>query len=704
MMSDELMALLGDCRKAIGAERQHRYVNVQGRKQRFDQFVGQTLRRLMAALGRDDPNFNTLQEVHARAARYGQMAMADRLDAVQRLEAMLHEVEASFQQPVNPSVKAATTVDKPKAPQSMAMGESISKTITLAPPDAVPPLDQPIQFIKRVGPKMAELLAKLGILTVRNLLFYFPRRYVDYQNRSPIGQLTEGDDVTVMGTVVQVQTSMLRGRNMTIVSLHVRDDSGVVLISRFFGKSNRAYLESYKAQYPKGTDVMVSGRVKWDRYKQLPTLDNAQIEILGYADAEADSPGGASLHVGKVVPIYPLTEGLSLRFLRQLLHRVLHEHLPLIEDPVPAFALEQYDLLPLPQALVQIHFPESAAIFATARRRLVFDELFWLQVRLAKARKAFRENLEGSPSAQLVRHEAGYVAQFLQQLPFTLTAAQSKVFDEIQTDLNRPEPMYRLLQGDVGSGKTVVAVLTLLLGLENNTQGAMMVPTEILAEQHYKKLVSWLTPLGLRVGLFTGTQRAKAKRELRQDLANGLIHLAVGTHALIQDGITFSNLGVVVVDEQHRFGVRQRLLLKEKGHMPHLLTMTATPIPRTLAMTLHGDLDVSTMDERPPGRTPIVTQLCFSQQRRHIETVIRQHLLEGRQAYIVFPLVDESETLAVKAATAEVERLKTEVFGEQRIGLLHGKMHPRGQRRCHECLCQGRHPDFGVYHRGRGWR
>ena len=534
---------------------------------------------------------------------------------------------------------------------------------------------------------MSELLAKLNILTVRNLLFYFPRRYVDYQNRCPINELTEGDDVTVMGRISAVQSMMPRGRNMSIVSLFIRDNTGMVLITRFFGKANRAYQESYKAQYPKGTDVMASGRVKWDRYKQLPTLDNAQIEILDYADAEKTD--SVSLHVGKVVPIYPLTEGLSLRFLRQLIYRVQQENLKSIQDPVPEFAITQYGLFTLHKALEQIHFPESADNFNQARKRLVFDELFWLQVRLAKARKEFRENLEGFASKTFTRQPKGYVNQFIEQLPFTLTNAQTKVLGEIENDLKKSEPMYRLLQGDVGSGKTVVAVLALLLGLENHYQGALMVPTEILAEQHYKKMVSWLTPLGLRVGLMTGSLRAKAKRQVRQDLANGLIHLAVGTHALIQDDVTFNNLGIIVVDEQHRFGVRQRLQLKEKGEMPHLLTMTATPIPRTLAMTVHGDLDVSTMDERPPGRTPIVTELCFSQQRRHIETVIRQHLIEGRQAYIVFPLVEESETLSAKAATAEVERLKVEVFKEQRIGLLHGKMHSDEKDKAMQAFANG---------------
>ncbi|NDG05507.1 MAG: ATP-dependent DNA helicase RecG, partial [Alphaproteobacteria bacterium] len=324
-------------------------------------------------------------------------------------------------------------------------------------------------------------------------------------------------------------------------------------------------------------------------------------------------------------------------------------------------------------ALRQIHFPETRDLATAARERLVFDELFYVQLRLSLIRQQYKRTIKG---LNLMYQAGGYAEQLKQALPFALTGAQQRVLNEISQDIASDEPMYRMLQGDVGSGKTVVAILTLLAAVENGYQGALMAPTEILAEQHYRKCVEWLTPLGLRAGLFVGKSGAKERRELRQALLNGQIHVAVGTHALIQDDVEFAKLGIVVVDEQHRFGVRQRTLLKSKGQHPEMLTMTATPIPRSLAMTLHGDLDVSILDELPPGRTPIKTTLFTHAQIGHGYQLIRQEILKGRQAYIVFPLIEESETLSAKAATSEAERLQQEVFQDLRIGLLHGKMRP----------------------------
>ena len=416
---------------------------------------------------------------------------------------------------------------------------------------------------------------------------------------------------------------------------------------------------------------MISGRVKWDKFKKRMSIDRGHVEILSYADTEGESEP-SSLHGGRIVPVYPLTQGLSLRILRRAINQALSDFLPDIVDPMPKDILKNERLAELSWALREIHFPENMPNAQIARERLVFDEFFYLQARLALLRQQYKQTAHG---LSLQPKPGGLTERFMGLLPFTLTGAQQRVLDEIKTDLNNPEPMYRLLQGDVGSGKTVVAILTLLVAIENGYQGALMVPTEILAEQHYRRCVEWLTPLGLKVGLFVGKLGQKQRREIKQDLFNGQIHLAVGTHALIQEGVEFNSLGLVVVDEQHRFGVRQRTLLKEKGDHPEMLTMTATPIPRTLAMTVHGDLDVSLLNELPPGRTPIKTVLLSQSQHKQAYQLARYEIERGRQCYIVFPLVEESETLDVKAATTEAARLQKEVFPDLKVGLLHGKMH-----------------------------
>ena len=317
----------------------------------------------------------------------------------------------------------------------------------------------------------------------------------------------------------------------------------------------------------------------------------------------------------------------------------------------------------------QIHFPESMEVLEQARFSLIFEELFLIQLKLVRLRE---QNSANHSALALKIQEQGLVRKFIDSLPFELTGGQKKAVNEILNDLNSDIPMARLLQGDVGSGKTVVATIMLLAGVENGYQGAIMAPTEILAQQHYNNLQKWLTPMGLNVGLFLGSQGKKVREKFRTDLRNGQMHIAVGTHALIQDDVDFNNLGAIVVDEQHRFGVKQRNVLKKKSQNPQMLTMTATPIPRTLALTVHGDLDLTIIDELPKGRKPIKTSLVTS--HRGVYDLIRSEVNAGRQAYVVYPLIEESETLSAKAATIEAERLQNEVFPEFKIGLLHGKL------------------------------
>lgn len=640
---EEAQLKLKDLRQAVSIEKEHRYIDVQGRKKTFSRFICDTLKDLPPLILGEETELDALRR---KFENYRFMDVSGRMTALESMERFLTQLAQG-----GGNQRKVTTV-KPKAG-----GQSIHE------------LD--VQYLKGVGPRLAQLLGQVGVQTVENLLYYFPRRYLDYNNRVKILELEQGQDVTVIGTIRTVNAYKTK-TGLSILSLVITDETGMMAANWFLGKLSQASLEVQKDRYPKGADVMVSGKVKWDTYKKIPAMDRPQLEILSYQDASGAQEND-SIHAGRIVPIYALTEGLNLRFLRKAIYQALQDYLDSIIDPMPPEILKQYGLMPLREALRQIHFPETRPLATAARERLVFDELFYVQLRLSLIRQQYKRTVKG---LNLIFKEDGHAAQLKKLLPFDLTNAQKRVLAEISTDIASDEPMYRMLQGDVGSGKTIVAILTLLAAVENGYQGALMAPTEILAEQHYRKCLEWLTPLGLRAGLFVGKSKVKERRELRQALLNGQIHIAVGTHALIQEDVEFANLGIVVVDEQHRFGVRQRTLLKSKGQHPEMLTMTATPIPRSLAMTLHGDLDVSILDELPPGRTPIKTILLTHSQIGQGYQLIRQEILKGRQAYIVFPLIEESETLSAKAATSEAERLQQEVFQELRIGLLHGKMRP----------------------------
>jgi len=402
----------------------------------------------------------------------------------------------------------------------------------------------------------------------------------------------------------------------------------------------------------------LSGTIKMDDYSGKLIVDKPQTEILSGDITEETG----SLNVARIVPVYPLTENLNIKTLRKAIYNAIESYSENIEDLVPPSIKEKLGLIDKAEAIKHIHFPNTSEILESARRRLIFDELFLVQLRLALMRKQYKSTSEGFV---LSVQKDGLVDKFIQSLPFELTNGQKEAFTEILSDLSNSDPMQRLLQGDVGSGKTVVAAMSLLAAVENGYQGAIMAPTEILAEQHYKNFIDWVTPLGLSVGLFVGKHGAKIKREQRQNLKNGQIDIAVGTHALIQEGVDFNNLGLVVIDEQHRFGVKQRSELKNKGNenkMPEMLTMTATPIPRTLALTVHGDLDLTIINDMPPGRKPVKTALITPKDRNKAHSLIRKEIENGHQAYIVFPLIEESETLSAKAATKEAEKLQNTVF------------------------------------------
>lgn len=574
-------------------------------------------------------------------------------------------------------------VSEPAQTTSIEPGEKQSTvTSSSAPADkskkhSNDPNEVGVQFVKGVGPKIAALLKNLGIETAADLLRHYPRKHLDFQNRLPIRQLKIGMEATVFAQIRQVSAYQSKRSNISIVNVVLSDGTGSLSITRFIGgKGNKYLLDRYKDQFPKGATVIASGVVERDKYSNKLALKNAEVEILGVLDEGGgiEDLQSQSIHLGRLVPVYALTEGLSLRYLRNVIKNALDAFGDHLEDPVPADIRQKLNLMDLRTALTNMHFPEVPEQKDEARRRLVFDELFQIQLLLARRRYKF-EQTENALSIELV--ENGLVKALVEKLPFSLTKAQLRVFGEIGRDLASSKPMHRLVQGDVGSGKTIVAMMACLVAVDNNFQAVVMAPTEILAEQHYKQFKERLAPLGLRVGFVVGKQGAKERREVLQDIRSGQVHVAVGTHALLEDAVEFPNLGLIVIDEQHRFGVKQRARLKAKSMTPELLTMTATPIPRTLALTMHGDLDVSEIDELPPGRKPVETKLLRPSEKKQAYTLMKEQIEKGRQAYIVFPLIEESESLSAKAATQEYEKLKDGVFKEFKLGLMHGKLKPQ---------------------------
>jgi ATP-dependent DNA helicase RecG len=556
-----------------------------------------------------------------------------------------------------------------------------------------------VKYVKGVGPKAEVILNRLEIFTAGDLLRHYPRRHLDFKNRLFIRDLKPGMEVTIFGTIRSIGAFQARRGNVSILSIIINDTTGNLSVTRFVGgKSNKYLLDRYRSQYPKGAQVLASGIVERDNYTNRFTLKNCELEVLGQGgeiaesgEIDKESMDSTHLHTGRLVPVYPLTEGLSLRHLRNIVFNDLQSYGHLIVDPLPEEYRTQLHLLPLAEAFEQIHFPKDSDNNESARRRLVFNELLAIQLQLAQRRYKF----EAADSALTLRSagENSLVTRLVASLPFKLTGAQERVFAEIAKDLSTPKPMHRLVQGDVGSGKTIVALMAFMVAIDNGFQGVMMAPTEILAEQHYRQFQRLITPLGLKTCLVVGKQGQKERRQVRQEILSGQIHIAVGTHALLEDDVEFKNLGLIIIDEQHRFGVKQRARLKLKSQAPELLTMTATPIPRTMALTIHGDLDVSEIDEMPPGRMPIETKFFRPSQKKQVIAAIEEQILRGHQAYIVFPLIDESESLSAKAATHEYEILRTGEFQHRRVGLMHGKLKSQEKE---EVMDKFRQHDFDI--------
>jgi len=529
-------------------------------------------------------------------------------------------------------------------------------------------LDTPLRFVTGIGPQRAKLLAKLGLDTVEDVLLHLPSRHEDRSQIVPLGRITEGESRTCAGTIRGVSPPP-RGRARAPLSVLLGDDTGFLTAVWF----NQPYLERV---FQRGQRLIVHGKVA--RHGGGPL----QIQVKDYEIAEEGEDD--TLHTGRLVPVYRLTQGLTQRPLRALVKRLLDGYGHLVQEALPEGVRGRRRLLDISAALKSGHFPQTTAEQEAARRRLVFDDFFLLQLGLA-----IRRQRQGRQRGLSMKPEGALARKLCQSLPFSLTGAQERVWREIRTDMAEPYPMNRLLQGDVGSGKTIVAALAVLTAIEAGYQTAFMAPTEILAEQHLLTLGGLLRPLGVEVALLTNAVKGKARAALIAATAEGAVGCVVGTHALVQEGVRFRRLGLVVVDEQHRFGVAQRATLRGKGESPDVLVMTATPIPRTLALTLYGDLDVSVLDELPPGRKPVVTVARGEAKRGPIYEFLREQVAAGRQVYVVCPLVEESEAIDLRAATEIAEGLQRSVFPELRVGLLHGRMGAADKERVMRELKEG---------------
>ncbi len=532
-------------------------------------------------------------------------------------------------------------------------------------PLPVSPSEMPAQFMKGVGPKKSEVLKRLGIATVADLLYHFPRRYEDRSRLTPIAQLQAGQLQTVQGVVMG--SGVFRSKRGTLLfQLAVKDATGV-LYGLWF---NQPYMRTW---FKVGEGIILYGRV--ERAGRKLQMYVPEFEVITPEDSD-------TIHTGRIVPIYPATSGLHQRAIRSLLKHAVDQYAERMPDPLPATVRERYDFVPMASALRGIHFPETEAAREQAEVRLGFDDLFLFQLAMAHRRQRFKTT-PGIPH----HRDGALVPALAAQLPFTLTGDQRRAIDEILTDMASPRPMHRLLHGDVGSGKTVVAAHAITCCVQGGYQAAIMAPTEILAEQHAATLRALLEPIGITVGLLTGSVPEEERPRLLAGIQQGTVQLAIGTHALLQQSVTFRRLGLIVIDEQHKFGVEQRATLRAKGASPDVLVMTATPIPRTLALTLYGDLDVSAIRELPPGRRPITTVHVPTARRQEAYAFLAQAMAAGRQAYAVCPRIGPAAPRAagqfdffepaaedVKAATKVFEHFRDRVFPGYRVGLLHGRL------------------------------
>jgi len=573
-----------------------------------------------------------------------------------------------------PSVETAAPEQQPESSPTESVEREATSTADEEPaqpaPEKSPPppprpqtrtdfsqagLNSSVTKLPGIKDAMAKKLERLNVRTVGDFLTLYPRRYDDYRSLKPINRLRYGDEVTIIAQVWKVNKRDSR-QGRPIITVTLSDGTGTINVIFF----NQPWLVN---KLKPGTQIVVSGKV--DEFMGRLTFQSPEWEEL---DKDL-------LHTGRIVPVYPLTQGITAKWLRKHVKGAVDYWAPRLTEHLPSESLERLHMPRLSDAIRQIHFPDNQEKLEAARRRLAFDELLLIQLGVLQQRKEWRAQT-GRP----IHVDPSDLERLLQTLPFALTGAQRSAIDEIVSDLQQSVPMSRLLQGDVGSGKTVVALAAMVLAVLDKGQAAILAPTEILAEQHYKGMSNLLQPIGEALGrsfsiaLLTGSTPAAERREMLGQLANGEIDILVGTHAIIQSGVEINELRLAVIDEQHRFGVEQRGALREKGFNPHMLVMTATPIPRTLSLTLYGDLDLSIIDEMPPGRQTIETKWVTPRERERAYAFLQGQIDQGRQAFIICPLVEESEKTEARAAIEEHKRLQTEIFPRLKLGLLHGRM------------------------------
>jgi ATP-dependent DNA helicase RecG len=516
-----------------------------------------------------------------------------------------------------------------------------------------------IQFLKGVGPKIAEKFKKKGIISIEDALYFLPRRYEDRREIRKISSLKPGKINTFIGDIISMDVIRVStGRR--IFEMIIGDETGFMKAKWF--QFNEGYM---RKNFKSGKKVILSGEI--NIFRGGLEIHHPDIEIFEDMD---------DTDFKRIIPIYSETEGLNQKIIRKIMKRVVDEYSNKIRNNVPYYILKRQSLVDLPDAIRRVHFPDINddieklnLLKSESHRSIIFDEFFFLELGLALRKKGvlFEEGIS-------FKTDGLYINRLKEALPFKLTRAQERVIEEIKKDMGKPYPMNRLIQGDVGSGKTIVAVMASLISFENGYQTAIMAPTEILAEQHFLNINRLVKNLGINIVLLTSSIKKSEKERIYKDISEGRIDIIIGTHALIEKEVVFKKLGLGIIDEQHRFGVIQRGLLKKKGTNPDTLVMTATPIPRTLSLTIYGDLDISIIDEMPPGRAPVYTKVYHERDRDKVYKIIFEEVKKGRQAYIIYPIIEESEKLDLKDAKRMYEHLKTEIFPHFNLGLLHGKM------------------------------
>jgi len=559
--------------------------------------------------------------------------------------------EVKVKPSIKPSEEQTRELVKPVEP---AAQEKRPPAVPERPPEVPVALEAPLTTFPGIGPKTARTLKKLGLETLGDLLWHLPRRYDDYSQLKTINRLWYGEEVTVIGTVEDIGVRQVRKGKMKLIEAVIGDGTGALRVTWF----NQPWIAD---KLTPGKGVVLSGKV--DQYLGRLTMNSPEWEPLERIQ----------LHTNRIVPVYPLTAGVTGKWLRRVINSVVTRYADRVPDPLPPSTMETAQLTPLSAAIHQVHFPDDWDSLGQAQHRLAFDEMFFLQLGVLAQKQEWE---------QLLTHplpiDSAFIEQWVENLPFELTNAQKRSLEFERADLANNHPMNRLIQGDVGSGKTVVAAAAILITAMNGFQSAFMAPTSILAEQHFSTLKELLPKeIGAseeKIRLLLGSTPEREKAEIREGLSQGSILVVIGTHALLEDPVTFAKLGLTVIDEQHRFGVNQRAILRSKGDNPNLLVMTATPIPRSLALTIYGDLDLTVIDEMPPGRKPTETRVLTPIERSRAYQFIQSQLDKGRQAFIIYPLVEESEKIEAKAAVEEHERLQTEVFPNQQVGLLHGRL------------------------------